>query len=108
MADLTDVIRDLTSIDGFSLDSSGNIVDWPLGSAQPSQSQIDAHIPVWEEKRSKMLARQKTLLKIAALEDSITDRRWREAGPDDAGGTSEGRAWLKDISDQIATFRSAL
>jgi hypothetical protein len=46
--------------------------------------------------------------RIAALEASITDRRWREAGPDDAGGTPDGRAWLLHISDQIAALRGAL
>lgn len=52
--------------------------------------------------------RETVLSQIAALEASITDRRWREAGPDDAGGTSEGRAWLKGVADQIAALRAGL
>lgn len=48
------------------------------------------------------------LAQIRELENSITDRRWREAGPDDAGGTAAGRAWLKGISDQIAALRASL
>lgn len=59
--------------------------------------------PVDEQSR-----REVVLSKIASLEASVTDRRWREAGPDDAGGTADGRAWLKGVSDQIATLRSAL
>jgi hypothetical protein len=52
--------------------------------------------------------RHVVISQIAALEASITDRRWREAGPDDAGGTAAGRAWMLHISDQIAALRGAL
>ena len=52
--------------------------------------------------------REVVLAQIAALENSITDRRWREAGPDDAGGTADGRAWLKGVNDQIAALRVTL
>ena len=54
------------------------------------------------------VAKAAALEQIAALEGSITDRRWREAGPDDAGGTAEGRAWLKAINDDIAVLRTRL
>ena len=53
-------------------------------------------------------AKSHILMQIATLEGSITARRWREAGPDDAGGTAEGRAWLKGVSDQIAALRGTL
>jgi hypothetical protein len=48
------------------------------------------------------------LAQIIGLEATITDRRWREAAPDDAGGSADGRAWLKTRSDQIAALRQQI
>lgn len=43
---------------------------------------------------------------IVALEATQTDRRIRDAAADDAGGSANGRAWLKALNDQIAVLRS--
>lgn len=43
---------------------------------------------------------------IVALEATQTDRRIRDAAADDAGGSTNGRAWLKALNDHIAALRS--
>lgn len=49
-----------------------------------------------------------TARQIKVLEAQITPRRLREAGSDDAGGTVEGRAWMLNITQQIAVLRGKL
>jgi len=45
---------------------------------------------------------------ILDLEAEITQRRIREAGADDAGGSQSGRDWMKAQEAKIATERAKL
>tara|TARA_R100001594_G_C3932052_1_gene238409 strand:+ start:390 stop:650 length:261 start_codon:yes stop_codon:yes gene_type:complete len=45
---------------------------------------------------------------IRTLEAEITQRRQREAGSDDAGGSQSGRDWMKAQEAKIATERGKL
>lgn len=45
---------------------------------------------------------------ILALEAEVTQRRQREAGADDAGGSQSGRDWMKAQEAKIATERGKL
>lgn len=45
---------------------------------------------------------------ISRLEATITQRRQREAGADDAGGSQSGRDWMKAQEAKIATERGKL
>ena len=53
-------------------------------------------------------AKAETLAKIYSLETEITQRRQREAGSDDAGGSQSGRDWMKAQEAKIATERGKL
>jgi hypothetical protein len=48
------------------------------------------------------------LAEIHKLESQETPRRLAEALPDDAGGSADGRAWLKANRDKIITERDKL
>jgi hypothetical protein len=48
------------------------------------------------------------LAEIVALEATVTARRLREAQTDDAGGSAAGRAWLRDVNEQIILLRGQL
>lgn len=45
---------------------------------------------------------------IFNLEASVTQRRLRDAQTDEAGGTAEGRAWLKNLNAQIVALRAKI
>ena len=45
---------------------------------------------------------------ILSLESEITQRRQREAGADDAGGSQSGRDWMKAQEAKIAAERGKL
>ncbi len=59
-------------------------------------------------KASDLAATNAILDKIIALEAEITQRRQREAGSDDAGGSQSGRDWMKAQEAKIATERGKL
>jgi len=59
-----------------------------------------------EEKASRVISDTKD--EIRKLESQETPRRLAEALPDDAGGSAEGRAWLKANRDKIITERAKL
>ena len=59
-------------------------------------------------KESELVARQVILDKIVDLEASITQRRVRDSGSDDAGGNQAGRDWMKAKEAAIATERAKL
>ena len=59
-----------------------------------------------EEKASRVISDAKD--EIHKLERQETPRRLAEALPDDAGGSAEGRAWLKANRDKIITERAKL
>lgn len=59
-----------------------------------------------EEKASRVISDAKD--EIHKLESQETPRRLAEALPDDAGGSAEGRAWLKTNRDKIITERGKL
>jgi hypothetical protein len=59
-------------------------------------------------KASELAATNAILEKIIALETEITQRRQREAGSDDAGGSQSGRDWMKAQEAKIATERGKL
>ena len=52
--------------------------------------------------------KRSVLWKIIQLEELETPRRLAEAMPDEAGGSSTGRKWLKANRDAIATERAKL
>jgi len=57
---------------------------------------------------TRLQSRQTILDAIKKLESQETPRRLSEALPDDAGGSAEGRAWLKANRDKIITERDKL
>jgi hypothetical protein len=59
-----------------------------------------------EEKASRVISVAKD--EITRLESQETPRRLAEALPDDAGGSADGRAWLKANRDKIITERAKL
>lgn len=59
-----------------------------------------------EEKASRVISKAKD--EIQKLERQETPRRLAEALPDDAGGSADGRAWLKANRDKIITERDKL
>ena len=59
-----------------------------------------------EEKASRVISVAKD--EITSLESQETPRRLAEALPDDAGGSADGRAWLKANRDKIITERDKL
>ena len=70
-----------------------------------------------EEKTAKAVAEQEwadgaatraAMSAIFVLESEITQRRQREAGADDAGGSQSGRDWMKAQEAKIATERGKL
>lgn len=70
-----------------------------------------------EEKAAKAVAEKEwaagaatraAMSAIFVLEAEITQRRQREAGADDAGGSQSGRDWMKAQEAKIATERSKL
>ena len=74
---------------------------WRASKPCPSAAEVEAAWVV-VGKRTGALAQ------IRALETSVTDRRWREAGPDDAGGSADGRAWMADVDSRINILRGQL
>lgn len=64
-----------------------------------------------DEDRAKWQAAIPTrnaLAEIQKLESQETPRRLAEALPDDAGGSADGRAWLKANRDKIILERAKL
>jgi hypothetical protein len=59
-----------------------------------------------EEKASRVISDAKD--EITRLESQETPRRLAEALPDEAGGSADGRAWLKANRDKIITERGKL
>ena len=59
-----------------------------------------------EEKASRVISVAKD--EIIKLESQETPRRLAEALPDDAGGSADGRAWLKTNRDKIIEERKKL
>ena len=57
---------------------------------------------------SKDVVEKTVLTEIRKLESQETPRRLAEALPDDAGGSADGRAWLKANRDKIITERNKL
>jgi len=53
-------------------------------------------------------AKRNAMAEIRKLESQETPRRLAEALPDDAGGSSDGRAWLKANRDKIIAERAKL
>jgi hypothetical protein len=47
-------------------------------------------------------------LQIQQIEEKITDRRKREALPDESGGNMSGRAWMFEQNNQIEALRAKL
>ena len=63
----------------------------------------------FDKSASDAAASRKTVISaIYALEAEITQRRQREAGADDAGGSQSGRDWMKAQEAKIATERGKL
>ena len=64
----------------------------------------DLEEKAWEDGK----AERDVLSAIRKLESQETPRRLSEALPDDAGGSVEGRAWLKANRDKIIAERNKL
>jgi hypothetical protein len=64
----------------------------------------DAEDKAWEDGK----AVRDALAEIQKLESQETPRRLAEALPDDAGGSADGRAWLKANRDKIIAERAKL
>ena len=64
----------------------------------------DAQEKKWEDGK----AVRDAMAEIRKLESQETPRRLAEALPDDAGGSADGRAWLKANRDKIITERAKL
>jgi hypothetical protein len=63
----------------------------------------------FDKSASDTAASQRTVMSdILALEAEVTQRRQREAGADDAGGSQAGRDWMKAQEAKIATERGKL
>ena len=63
----------------------------------------------FDKSASDTAASRRTILSdILALEAEVTQRRVREAGADDAGGSQAGRDWMKAQEVKIATERGKL
>ena len=63
----------------------------------------------FDKSASDAAASRKAILSdILALEAEITQRRQRESGADDAGGSQSGRDWMKAQEAKIATERGKL
>jgi hypothetical protein len=72
-----------------------------------TEAEIDecvARDEAWE----KGAATRAAMSAILTLEAEITQRRQREAGADDAGGTQAGRDWMKAQEAKIITERDKL
>lgn len=77
-----------------------------------------AEVPLTADEEARYKAEAAQILadapKVAAqaeinrLEATITQRRQREAGADDAGGSQSGRDWMKAQEAKIATERGKL
>jgi ribosome assembly protein YihI (activator of Der GTPase) len=75
-------------------------------------------IPLTEEEEEKLEVKRKAwtdgkavrdaMAEIQKLESQETPRRLAEALPDDAGGSADGRAWLKANRDKIILERAKL
>ena len=72
-----------------------------------TESEIDACV-AQEEEWEKGAATRAAMSAILALEAEITQRRQREAGSDDAGGSQAGRDWMKAQEAKIVTERGKL
>ena len=77
----------------------GEIVEFPGGI--PSDSAINTWAVEYRANKAVMT-------EIERLESQVTQRRIRDAGPDDAGGTQAGRDWMSAQNALIATERSKL
>ena len=64
----------------------------------------DAEEKAWADGASE----RATKAAILSLEAEITQRRQREAGADDAGGSQAGRDWMAAQQAKLATERSKL
>ena len=99
-------LRPKVSDADFSLDDDGTgsgpvISRWESSETQPTDEEIasvDDSKPTW------FIAKKA----IKKLESQETPRRLAEALPDDAGGSAEGRAWLKANRDKIILERAKL
>lgn len=61
-----------------------------------------------EQRFNAALPRLQIIKQISDLEAQQTPRRMREAAPDDAGGSTDGRAWLLNINQQISVLREQM
>ena len=91
-----------TKYNGFAVkDIGGNQEFWIVDKEKKTITQDTATENSETTKRNAMAEIQK-------LESQETPRRLSEALPDDAGGSVEGRAWLKANRDKIIAERNKL
>lgn len=87
---------------GFVCENPGGHTDyWVVNASEKTV--------VFDKSASDAVAARQVIMKnIATLEAEITQRRQREAGADDAGGSQSGRDWMKAQEAKIATERGKL
>ena len=91
-------------IGGFYVESD----DYDVPSNYITVDSENKTITVDKSQRDKDIVVLNTKAEIQKLESQETPRRLAEALPDDAGGSAEGRAWLKTNRDKIILERDKL
>jgi len=91
-----------TKYGGFAIeDIGGNQEFWIVDKDKKTITQDTAT-------ENSETAKRNAMAEIQKLESQETPRRLSEALPDDAGGSSDGRAWLKANRDKIIDERNKL
>ena len=87
---------------GFVCENPGGHTDyWVVNASEKTV--------VFDKSASDAVAARQVIMKsIATLEAEVSQRRVREAGADDAGGSQSGRDWIKAQEAKIATERGKL
>ena len=91
-----------TKYGGFAIkDIGGNQEFWIVDKDKKTITQDTAT-------ENSETAKRNAMAEIRKLESQGSPRRLSEALPDDAGGSAEGRAWLKANRDKIIAERAKL
>jgi hypothetical protein len=80
----------------------------PLTGFDESGNTVSINTTAVEAEQSRLDGIEIITTAIHKLESQETPRRLAEALPDDAGGSADGRAWLKTNRDKIILERAKL
>lgn len=85
----------------------GFVAETPDGNLDYWTVDADKKTIAFDKSASDAAASRRAVISaILALEAEITQRRQREAGADDAGGSQAGRDWMKAQEAKIAVERA--